>query len=174
MKAAARGFTMIELVVVIVLMGILGAVATARYVDNAGFDAAAYAEQTRSMLRYGQKVAVAQHRPVFIVFASKRIALCFDAGCAGANRLLAPGGANSGSRATVTNCADATWYCEGTPDKLAYALQGASAGNFFFDALGQPFAAIAGTPALAGLVVRITGDGLNRDITVSPETGYVY
>jgi MSHA pilin protein MshC len=174
MKAAARGFTMIELVLVIVLVGILGAVATARYVDNARFDAAAYAEQTRTMLRYGQKVAVAQHRPVFVVFSNKRIALCFDAACSNANRLLAPGGANSGSRATAANCAAATWYCEGTPDSLAYALQGANAGNFFFDALGQPFAVTVGTPALAALVVRITGDGLNRDVTVSPETGYVY
>lgn len=174
MKAAARGFTMIELVVVIVLIGILGAVATARYVDNARFDAAGYAEQTRSMLRYGQKVAVAQRRPVYIVFSNKRIALCFDAACASVNRLLAPTGANSGGRVTVANCADTTWYCEGTPDNLAYALQGAGAGNFFFDALGQPFAATAGTPALSGLVVRITGDGLNRDVTVSAETGYVY
>lgn len=172
MTTAARGFTMIELVVVIVLVGILGAVATARYFDNTGFDAAAYAEQTRSMLRYGQKVAVAQHRPVFVMFGTNRIALCFDTGCAG--RVLAPGGANSGSGATVANCADATWYCEGTPDTLAYSLQGAGAGNFFFDALGQPFAATAGTPALAGMAVRISSGGVNRDITVSAGTGYVY
>lgn len=165
---------MIELVVVIVLVGILGAVATARYVDSGGFDAAAYAEQTRAMVRYAQKIAVAQHRPVFVVFGNQRISLCFDLNCAGGQRVPAPGGANSGGKATMAKCAAADWYCEGTPDKLAYSLQGASPGSFFFDALGQPSSVTTGTPAFAGLVLRITGDGLNRDITVSPETGYVY
>ncbi len=173
---------MIELVVVIVLIGILGAVATARYVDGGGFDAAAYAEQSRAMVRYAQKMAVAQRRPVFVVFGNKRISLCFnfqaDPSCSGGNRVLAPGGKNSGSKATVAKCAAVDWYCEGTPDNLAYALQGASPANFFFDALGRPFAAIDQIPvttsSFAGLVLRITGDGLNRDITVSPETGYVY
>jgi MSHA pilin protein MshC len=165
MKAMARGFTMIELVVVIVLMGILGAVATARYFDSAGFDASTYTEQTRSMLRYAQKVAVAQHRNVYVVFTSKRIALCFTTVCAASDRVLAPAGSNSGGKTTVTECADPTWYCEGTPANLGYALQGGTPGNFSFDALGQP---------LSGMIVRITGDGLTRDITVSAETGYVY
>jgi MSHA pilin protein MshC len=175
---AARGFTMIELVVVIVLVGILGAVATARHVDSGEFDAATYAEQIRTMLRYGQKIAVAQRRPVFVVFGSQRIALCFDLDCAGGNRLLAPGGRNSGGKATVARCAAADWYCEGTPDNLAYALQGASPANFFFDGLGRPFAVGDPVPvttsSFAGLVLRVTGGGINRDITVSPETGYVY
>lgn len=177
-RLAARGFTMVELVVVIVLVGILGAVATARYGDGGGFDAAAYAEQTRTMLRYGQKIAVAQRRPVHVVFGNERIGLCFDSTCAGDKRVLAPGGRNSGSKATVASCAAADWYCEGTPDNLAYALQGASPGNFFFDGLGRPFAAADPIPvttsSFAGLVLRVSGGGINRDITVTPETGYVY
>lgn len=173
MKASARGFTMIELVVVIVLMGILGAVASARYFDSARFDAAAYAEQTRSMLRYAQKVAVAQHRNVYVIFTSKRIALCFSTACAAADRVLAPAGANSAAAATAASCADPSWFCEGTPASLAYALQGGTPGNFFFDALGQPNA-MPGAPSFSGMIVRISGDGLNRDIAVSAETGYVY
>jgi MSHA pilin protein MshC len=169
MKTAARGFTMVELVVVIVLMGILGAVATARYVDTADSAVAAYAEQTRSMLRYAQKVAVAQHRQVFVTFTTNRIALCFASACAAPDRVLAPSGENSGSAATLSNCADPTWYCEGTPVNMGYALQGASPADFFFDSLGQP-----GPPSFGGMVVHITGSGPARDITVSEETGYVY
>lgn len=172
MKSFARGFTMIELVVVIVLMGILGAVATARYFDSAGFDAAAYAEQTRSMLRYAQKVAVAQHRDVFVIFTNNRIALCFDTACSAPNRVLVPTGANSGGAATVANCADPSWFCEGTPATLSYATQSGVPGDFFFNALGQPDATPG--PFSTDKVVRINGGGLDRDITVSAETGYVY
>jgi MSHA pilin protein MshC len=175
-----RGFTLVELVVVIGLIGILGAVASARYFDSVAFDAAAYAEQTRAMLRYAQKSAIAQRRPVFVVFSARRIALCFnfrsDASCSGGNRVLAPAG-NSGAAATLAACAAADWYCEGTPAGLAYALPLGAAPYFFFDPQGRPFAAADPYPgdaaSFAGLVLRITGDALKRDVTVSQETGYV-
>lgn len=184
MKSKARGFTMVEMVVVIVLIGILGAVAAARYFDRGSFDASAYAEQTKSMLRYAQKTAVAQHRPVFVVLSARRIALCFDfradPACSAANRVQPPAGRNSNSPATIAQCAATNWYCEGTPDNLSYSQQGAGAGAayFFFDALGRPLAAADPIPSLtssfAGLVLRIAGDGQTRDLTISPESGYVY
>jgi MSHA pilin protein MshC len=166
-----------------VLVGILGAVAAARYFDRGGFDASAYAEQTKSMLRYAQKTAVAQHRPVFVVFAAKRIALCFDyradPACGATNRVRPPGGSNSNSGATMVQCAVSDWYCEGTPDNLAYSQQGAGAGAYFlFDALGRPLAAADPVstlaPSFTGLVLRISGEGQTRDLKISPESGYVY
>ncbi|HZW59948.1 MAG TPA: GspH/FimT family pseudopilin [Woeseiaceae bacterium] len=58
---AARGrsgFTVVELVLVIVIVGVLGALAGPRFFDNRSFSERAYAEELASMLRYAQKVAV--------------------------------------------------------------------------------------------------------------------
>ncbi len=53
------GYTVIELVLVIVILAILGAVAGPRFFDNAAFDERAYVDELASSLRYAQKVAVA-------------------------------------------------------------------------------------------------------------------
>ena len=173
---------MVELVVVIVLIGILGAVATARYFDSAGFDAAAYAEQTRTMLRYAPEdrggPAPAGVRRVRQHSASPSVSTTADL-LSGANRVLAPGGANSGSDGHRRQLrAPPTGTARARRTRWPTRCKAPAPPNFFFDALGRPFAAadaIRATPAtFAGLVLRITGDGLNRDITVSPETGYVY
>jgi MSHA pilin protein MshC len=171
---------MVELIVVMVLIGILGAVGVARFFDRAGFDADAFTEQTRSMLRYGQKVAIAQHRPVFVRFDPGRISLCFSnlAPCPAAQQVPAPSGPNSATGTTAESCAPATWYCEGKPASLSYTLSPAAAyagANSFvsFDALGRPYDA-SGADDFPGLAITIQGDGLVRTVSVAPETGYVF
>lgn len=53
------GYTVIELVLVIVLLAILSAVAGPRFFDNAAIDERAYVDELASSLRYAQKVAIA-------------------------------------------------------------------------------------------------------------------
>lgn len=53
------GYTIVELVLVIVILAVLGALAGPRFFDNAAIDERAYADELASSLRYAQKVAVA-------------------------------------------------------------------------------------------------------------------
>lgn len=52
------GLTIVELVLVIVIIAVLGALAGPRFFDRSAFDERAYAEELASALRYAQKVAV--------------------------------------------------------------------------------------------------------------------
>lgn len=158
------GFTMVELIMVMVILGVLGAIGVMRFFDKKGYDADGFSAQGKSLLRYGQKVAVAQNRQVFARLNGSSIALCFDAACATPVRSAA--GNNSQSASTRTNCnANTTWACEGVPAGLAYTVVPATA-VFSFDALGRPSFA-------ATIVLNITGGATPVQLAVERETGYV-
>lgn len=172
-RRSQRGVTMVELIAVVVIIGVLGTIAATRFFDRSSFDADTFAEQTRAMLRYGQKLAVAQNRPVYALIDADRIALCFERECTGGARVTAPSGANSGSALTLKHCdTSGSWFCEGAPEGVTQTFSG-PASLFAFDALGKPYN-VTTTGALANFQrVKVTIAG-NRVITVEPETGYVY
>lgn len=171
----ARGFTMIELVAVIVVVGILAAFAVPRFVQNETFDARSFTDQNLSILRYAQKLAIAQNRPVFAVLSNSRIALCFTAACGTTDRVLAPAGTNSGAAATVSACGtDRTWFCEGRPANVSFSLPASPV--LYFNALGRPFLASDVDPVsgFTGMNIVISGGGNTRTVVIEAETGYVH
>jgi MSHA pilin protein MshC len=174
-----RGFTLVELITVMVLVGVLAAVAAPRFFDRRGFETRTFMDQTQFMLRYAQKLAIAQNRPVFVRLNGSSIALCFNsANCAVADRVLPPALNNSGSSVTLAACDNLNnWYCEGVPEGLAIsATPGVT--FFYYDGLGAPFAPADVFPSpistFTRLLIRITGDGSNTDLFVEPETGHVH
>lgn len=60
------GFTLIELIMVMVVVGILAVVVVPRFYGVNVFKERGAADQVMAALRYGQKVAIAQHRPVSV------------------------------------------------------------------------------------------------------------
>jgi MSHA pilin protein MshC len=61
-----RGFTLVELITIITIIGILAVAAAPRFFDNNVFQERGTADQITAALRYGQKVAIAQRRPVSV------------------------------------------------------------------------------------------------------------
>jgi MSHA pilin protein MshC len=148
-----RGFTLIELIMVIVILGVLAVVAAPRLLNTGDFYARGFHDETLSLLRYAQKTAIAQRRTVCVAFtgtsASLRIA----------------------SAATTTTCAANLVGPKGESPATITARSGvsynASPTDFTFDGLGQPS---------AGQSIRVASGGtpFSATITVESTTGYVH
>lgn len=182
---------MIELIVVMVLAGILGVVAMERFFDNDTIAVREYSDQARAIIRYGQKMAVAQNRPIYVSATGGRFALCSTAACGAGSLIPAPAGGNSGSSVSKAQCTLAgnyvsSWMCEGRPTSVAVASSrateaGTAASYFFFDAMGRPFNAADAAPPngyvstfAQALTLTFTGGGISYVVTIEPETGYVH
>ncbi len=185
------GFTIVELVVVLVVAGILGAVATQRFFDGATIEVREYSDQAKAIIRYGQKLAIAQNRPIYVSATGNRFALCSAAACGNGTLVSAPGGNNSGSSVAKAQCRlggnyVSTWICEAKPASVALvSSRAAEAGGansyFYFDAMGRPFNAADVAPPngyvstfAQALTLTFTGNGTSYVVTIEPETGYVH
>jgi MSHA pilin protein MshC len=73
-----RGFTMIELVVTMILIGILSAVAIPRMNLISGFDEIGYRDQIIATLEYARKSAVAQRRSVRVQVSGNSLVFTID------------------------------------------------------------------------------------------------
>jgi len=149
-----RGFTLIELVMVIVILGVLAVYAAPRMFNSGDFYARGFHDETLSILRYAQKAAIAQRRTVCVAFTTTTVILTIAANpatssCAG-NPLVGPKGDSPG---TITARSGVTYYTLPT--------------NFSFDGLGQPSVAQSFDVASGGTAISLP-------ITVESVTGYVH
>lgn len=70
-----RGFTLIELIVVMIIVAILAVAVIPRFANRSDFDARGFYDGTLSVLRYAQKSAVAQRRNVCVGFGALTVSL---------------------------------------------------------------------------------------------------
>jgi MSHA pilin protein MshC len=181
------GFTMVELIMVIILAGILAAVAASRFFNRTGFDVSSFADTARGMVRYAQKLAIAQNRTVWVTGTVDPknnanvlgVGLCYinASPCPTDQQVKAPSGTNSGNSNTRYVCAvngvyAPSWYCESAPAAgMTMKLASGSFSPFYFSGLGKPF--LPDGSNFLTTKYTFSGDVAAITVTVYQETGYV-
>lgn len=77
-RRASAGFTLVELVVLMILIGILAITMLPRFAERSVFESQGFRAETVSRLRYAQKAAVAQRRTVCVAVNGNGVALTVD------------------------------------------------------------------------------------------------
>ena len=131
----ARGFSLTALVVVLVIVGILAALTLPRLLDSET-QASWYVEQVRAAVRYAQRQAVAQRRPVFVEVQASQVRLCYDAACA----------------SVLAQFADGQPYVLAAPTGVTIV----AVPTFSFDGLGRPPA--AQTISVGGQIITVQAE----------------
>lgn len=83
MYTLQRGFTLVELVIVIAIISIVSVLTSARFMQSDVFETRGSLGTLVSSLRYAHQVALAQHRSVYVVIDNtlRTLRLCYDANC---------------------------------------------------------------------------------------------
>jgi len=94
--ARQSGFTLIELIMVIVILGVVAVFMAPNILDLGSFTGRGFHDETMALLRYGQKTAIAQRRTVCVSIASTGVTMTMfvanpaPTSCASATAVQAP------------------------------------------------------------------------------------
>ena len=138
---------------VMVIMGILAAVALPRITGRQTADVPGYADEVRHTLKHGRRLAISQRRRVCVTVGSAGIALT-RASLAGSSAACDQGVVDPSTGAALSLS---------PPPGVALS---ASVSSFSFDAQGRPSA--------GAVTLSVAGLDLTRSVTVENETGYTH
>ncbi len=162
---AAWGFTLIELIMVIFMLGVLTMFAAPRIFYSNDFIAQGFHDETLSLLRYAQKAAIAQRRVACVTFTATTATLSItsntaptcDIALTGPNKSC-PSALHPGSTGCITARGGVT-YSIPVP------------GDLRFDGLGQP---VDSAGKALPQAVSIQVNNIAATIKVEAFTGYVH
>ncbi|MEO6173484.1 MAG: type II secretion system protein [Arenimonas sp.] len=148
-RAKMSGFTLIELVVVMIIIGVLAVAAVPRLLDSRTFDSRGFNDQNLAALRYAHKAAIAQRRTVCVSFSASSVTFT----------MASVAGSSTCNTNLVGPAGDSPFQITASPG-VTYT---ASPSNFAFNGAGQ---------ASLGQTLQVNGQ--TNSITVEQDTGYVH
>jgi MSHA pilin protein MshC len=160
--AQPKGFTLIELIMVLVIVGVLAIFVAPRMLSMQDVRARGLHDETLAYLRYAQKTAIAQRRTLCVTFTSNALSL------------------SQAQNAGTLNCTPAVASLYGpkgekppqiVPASGSSATYTSTPATLSFDSQGQPRNA-AGALLTANAQIQVAG--LGKTITVTANTGYTY
>jgi len=144
------GFTLVELVITLVVIGTLSVVVLPRLNNVLTFSTRGFSDQARAAFQYAQKLAIAQRRNVCVTVTASAVSLT----------RAATAGAAEACSVAVANPTGGGNYDLTAPSSVTLSPPGVTT----FDALGA-----TASPAN----IAVTGDG-TFNIIVEATTGYVH
>lgn len=147
-----QGFTLVELTATLVVIGIIAAVAAPRFISSDAFKSRGFYDEATATVRYAQKIAIAQRRPVFVCVnapSAGDISVSYASGCA-------------------TQISDSTGVPLRVQAPSGVALGSTAAEFSFLSGLGRTGAQVTIT------LTSTVADDPPRSIVIENETGYVH
>ncbi|MFC5547361.1 pilus assembly FimT family protein [Massilia aerilata] len=155
----SRGFTTVELIVVMILIGILSAIAIPRLIGNGERGAQVFGDQLVSGLRLASTTARAHRRTVCATLAPRALAL----------RIATVAGPFAPCTATLGSAPESD-FATTDPDVVADGLSGA----LYFQPNGEITSDRAGATQVGRASITVRAQGLKqRSIQLEGATGYV-
>lgn len=162
------GFTIVEIIVVLLLMSILAATVLGRSVTTAGVNLSAAADKVRNQIRYAQAMAMKTAHPEAPVWGVKFSGAEYwvfrgTKPDLAANERRVPGGDYPAAGNRIRE-----------EDLQAEIVENAVV---FFDGIGRPYTSYSGqtenTPLAAPLTLTLRAGGDTATVRIEPETGLV-
>lgn len=150
--AGNRGFTLVESVAVLVIIGILAVVVVPRFSGGDVYKARGFLDEIASAARYAQRLATTTGCAVQFVVDANGYSLEYEDPC----------GSGSFGTSPVPHPARAEPFAASTPAVVTLTVAGT--GTVVFDALGRPS---------SNCQVTASADGFSRSFVIHPGTGYV-
>lgn len=162
----ARGFTLVELVIALVLLAILAAVGGARFFDLQDYRTRAWAAQVLSALNYSRATAIAAHSArIRVTLSSTGLTLLQTTDCAQTTGIdvLAPG-----SETPLSAPAPSGAVLQVAGQTLPWTL--------CLDGLGRPrdISSATGVPLSTPTVLTLRSGSVSETVVLEAETGWAH